>query len=170
MLSWRIAFPGNQLCSFRMSFPHLDMSAQEAGMINCCDWTVHSSVSVRGSIPWCSHAAGSLECSDAKQTSWEWWPGCFLKLTCQCVELLWQPEDLQFRGRVERDKTLSHGCHYSGMGATNTWQPLLLQLVSFHGWRSKMHKRLICIVNLLVKYVCVVHFRWVKTSSSPPLK
>jgi len=36
VLSWRIAFPGNQLCSFRMSFPHLDMSAEEAGMINHC--------------------------------------------------------------------------------------------------------------------------------------
>ena len=81
------------------------------------------------------------------------------KHTCQCIELLWQPEDLQFIGSVERGKTLSHGCHYSGMGATNTWQPLLLQLVSFHAWRSKMRKRLICIVNLLVKYVCVLHFR-----------
>lgn len=117
--------------------------------------------------PPCNRGSGVLWCKADKMG---WWPGCFLKLTCQCAELLWQPGDLQFRGRVERDKTLSHGCHYSGMGATNTWQPLLLQLVSFHAWRSKMHKRLICIVNLLVKYVCVLHFRWVNTSSAPPLK
>lgn len=146
------------------------MSAQEARMINCGDRTVQWNNSGRGTVPWCSGAAGSSEQSDAKQTRWDEWPGCFPKLTCQYIELLWQPEDLQFIGRVDRDKTLSHGCHYSGMGATNTWQPLLLQLVSFHAWRSKMHKRLICIVNLLVKYVCVLHFRWLKTSSSPPLK
>ena len=53
MLSWRIAFPGNQLRSFRKSFPHLDLSAQEAGMMDRSDRTVHWSNSVRGSIPWC---------------------------------------------------------------------------------------------------------------------
>lgn len=149
-----------------MSFPYLDMSAQEAGMINRCKWTVSWNNSVRGASPGVPCTVGNSECYVAKRTRWKWWPGCFLKLTCHCIELLWQPEDLQFRGRVERDKILSHGCHYSGRGATNTWQSLLLQVVSFHTPRNKMHKRLICIVNLLVKYVCVLHFRWVETKSS----
>lgn len=170
MLSWRIAFPGNQLCSFRKLFPHLDMSAGEVGMINGCHWTVPSKKWTRGSDLGAPLQKEVGSAPNPGHTGWGQWPGPFLRLFCQYIELLWQPEDLQFIGKAERDKTLSHGCHYSGMGATNTWQPLLLQLVSFHAWRKKMHKRLICIVNLLVKYVCVLHFRWVKTLTSPPLK
>lgn len=51
VLSCRIAFPGNQLCSFRMSLPHLCMSAQEAGMINGCDWPVLWNNWARGTTP-----------------------------------------------------------------------------------------------------------------------
>lgn len=167
MLSWRIAFPGNQLCSFRMSFPHLDMSAQEAGMINRRDRTVRYNNSVRGAIPSCSLATefGAFRCKANKMgTMTRMLPEAYLSVYRVAVAT-WR-----FCNSYEEwseTKTLSHGCHYSGMGATNTWQPLLLQLVSFHAWRNKMHKRLICIVNLLVKYVCVLHFRWVKISRGP---
>lgn len=62
VLSCRIAFPGNQLCSFRMSLLHLGMSAQEAGMINGCDWPVLWNNWAQGTTPAlpCSRGFGVL--------------------------------------------------------------------------------------------------------------